>query len=39
MPISLIGEGVKRVDVGEMYSPDLYKPMIRHVGGKPMFLY
>ncbi len=39
VPISLIGEGVKRVDVGEMYDSDAYRPCIRHVGGKPMFLY
>ena len=39
VPISMIGEGVKRVDVGEMYNPELYRPTIRHVGGKPMFLY
>jgi 6-phosphofructokinase len=39
VPISLIGEGVKRVDVGEMYDSDAYRPNIRHVGGKPMFLY
>ncbi len=39
VPISLIGEGVKRVDVGEMYDTEAYRPNIRHVGGKPMFLY
>ncbi len=39
VPISVIGEGVKRVDVGEMYDAKQYKPKIRHVGGKPMFLY
>ncbi len=39
VPISMIGEGVKRVDVGEMYDPETYRPNIRHVGGKPMFLY
>ena len=39
VPISLIGEGVKRVDVGEMYDTKAYRPNIRHVGGKPMFLY
>jgi ATP-dependent phosphofructokinase / diphosphate-dependent phosphofructokinase len=39
VPISVIGEGVKRVDVGEMYDTAQYRPMIRHVGGKPMFLY
>ena len=39
VPISLIGEGVKRVDTGEMYDVNEYRPKIRHVGGKPMFLY
>ena len=39
VPISVIGEGVKRVDVGEMYDSEQYRPMIRHVSGKPMFLY
>jgi 6-phosphofructokinase 1 len=39
VPISMIGEGVKRVDIGEMYDPETYRPNIRHVGGKPMFLY
>jgi 6-phosphofructokinase len=39
VPISMIGEGVKRVDIGEMYDPKTYRPNIRHVGGKPMFLY
>ncbi|UCG41569.1 MAG: phosphofructokinase, partial [Acidimicrobiia bacterium] len=39
VPISVTGEGVKRVDVGEMYDVDAYRPKIRHVGGKPMFLY
>ena len=39
VPISVIGEGVKRVDVGEMYDSQQYRPMIRHVSGKPMFLY
>jgi ATP-dependent phosphofructokinase / diphosphate-dependent phosphofructokinase len=39
VPISMIGEGVKRVDIGEMYDSETYRPNIRHVGGKPMFLY
>ncbi len=39
VPISVTGEGVKRVDVGELYDADQYRPKIRHVGGKPMFLY
>jgi 6-phosphofructokinase 1 len=39
VPISMTGQGVKRVDVGELYDVDEYKPRVRHVGGKPMFLY
>ncbi len=39
VPISVIGEGVKRVDVGELYDVDAYLPKVRHVSGKPMFLY
>jgi 6-phosphofructokinase 1 len=39
VPISETGVGVKRVDVGELYDADAYKPKVRHVGGKPMFLY
>jgi ATP-dependent phosphofructokinase / diphosphate-dependent phosphofructokinase len=32
-------EGVKRVDVDELYDTETYRPKIRHVMGKPMFLY
>ncbi len=39
VPISVTGEGVKRVDVDELYDVDAYRPNVRHVGGKPMFLY
>ncbi len=39
VPISVIGEGVKRVDVGELYDVEAYLPKVRHVTGKPMFLY
>jgi ATP-dependent phosphofructokinase / diphosphate-dependent phosphofructokinase len=39
VPISVTREGVKRVDVGELYDFDEYRPKIRHVLGKPMFLY
>ena len=39
VPISVTGDGVKRVDVDELYDADQYRPKIRHVGGKPMFLY
>ncbi len=39
VPISVIGEGVKRVDVDELYDAERYVPKVRHVTGKPMFLY
>ena len=39
VPISVTGEGVKRVDVGELYDVASYRPTVRHVRGKPMFLY
>jgi 6-phosphofructokinase len=39
VPISVTSEGVKRVDVDEFYDSDGYKPLLRHVLGKPMFLY
>ncbi len=39
VPISVTGEGVKRVDVGELYDEANYRPKVRHVSGKPMFLY
>ena len=39
VPISITGEGVKRVDVDELYDAPNYQPKVRHVGGKPMFLY
>ncbi|HJU52511.1 MAG TPA: 6-phosphofructokinase [Acidimicrobiia bacterium] len=39
VPISVTREGVKRVDVEELYDADAYRPKVRHVLGKPMFLY
>jgi 6-phosphofructokinase 1 len=39
VPISVTREGVKRVDVGELYDTEDYVPKVRHVTGKPMFLY
>ena len=39
VPISVTGEGVKRVDVDELYDAENYRPKLRHVTGKPMFLY
>jgi ATP-dependent phosphofructokinase / diphosphate-dependent phosphofructokinase len=39
VPISVTREGVKRVDVDELYDAAAYRPKVRHVAGKPMFLY
>jgi 6-phosphofructokinase len=39
VPISMITEGLKRVDVDELYDQEQYRPKVRHVDGKPMFLY
>jgi ATP-dependent phosphofructokinase / diphosphate-dependent phosphofructokinase len=39
VPINVTGEGARRVDVGALYDEEAYQPKIRHVGGKPMFLY
>jgi 6-phosphofructokinase 1 len=39
VPVSAVREGVRRVDVDELYDADEYRPKVRHVLGKPMFLY
>ncbi|HEX9124068.1 MAG TPA: 6-phosphofructokinase [Actinomycetota bacterium] len=39
VPIAVVRQGVKRVDVGALYDVENYRPKIRHVDGKPMFLY
>ena len=39
IPIATIMQGIKRVDVEELYDPENYLPKVRHVEGKPMFLY
>ena len=39
VPVSAVREGVRRVDVDELYDVDEYRPKVRHVLGKPMFLY
>ena len=39
IPISTIMQGKKRVDVDELYDIAEYRPKVRHVLGKPMFLY
>ncbi len=39
IPMSTITEGLKRVDVDELYDKEEYRPKVRNVAGKPMFLY
>jgi ATP-dependent phosphofructokinase / diphosphate-dependent phosphofructokinase len=39
VPLSVTRQGVKRVDVDALYDVGNYRPKIRHVDGKPMFLY
>jgi 6-phosphofructokinase 1 len=39
IPMSTVTSGIKRVDVDELYDKEQYRPKVRHVLGKPMFLY
>ncbi|MCX6040054.1 MAG: 6-phosphofructokinase [Caldilinea sp.] len=39
IPMSSVTSGIKRVDVSELYDANEYRPKVRHVLGKPMFLY
>jgi 6-phosphofructokinase 1 len=39
VPMETAIQGVKRVDVEELYDPELYRSKVRHMLGKPMFLY
>lgn len=39
VPMSTVATGIKRVDVDELYDAANYRPKVRHVLGKPMFLY
>ena len=39
IPMSTVTSGIKRVDVDELYDSKAYRPKVRHVLGKPMFLY
>ncbi|RLB83312.1 MAG: phosphofructokinase [Deltaproteobacteria bacterium] len=39
VPISTVTSGQKRVDVRELYDMDEYRPRVRLIVGKPMFLY
>ena len=39
VPLSEAGQGAKRLDVEAFYDTEAYRPDIRAVAGKPMFLY
>jgi 6-phosphofructokinase 1 len=39
VPVDTCTQGLKRVDVGELYDAEQYRPKVHHVLGKPMFLY
>ena len=39
VPLETIHAGVKRVDVEALYDEKRYRPLVRQVDGKPMFLY
>jgi 6-phosphofructokinase len=39
VPIQTVRQGIRRVDVDELYDVEQYRPKVRHVDGKPMFLY
>ncbi len=39
VPLDLIGTGVRRVDVDQLYDVETYRSKVAHLVGKPMFLY
>lgn len=39
VPLDHIAQGVRRVDVAELYDTDGYRPRMQHLVGKPMFMY
>ena len=39
VPVDTMMQGAKRVDVEELYDRDAYRPRVRHLLGKTMFLY
>src|SRR5919198_5546811 len=39
VPVDTCTQGLKRVDVDELYDREEYRPKVRHMLGKPMFLY
>jgi ATP-dependent phosphofructokinase / diphosphate-dependent phosphofructokinase len=39
VPLTEVGGGPRPLDVSELYDPDQYRPRVRNVANKPMFLY
>jgi ATP-dependent phosphofructokinase / diphosphate-dependent phosphofructokinase len=39
VPVDTCTQGLKRVDVEELYDAQSYRPKVHHLLGKPMFLY
>jgi 6-phosphofructokinase 1 len=39
VPVDTCTQGLKRVDVAELYDTEEYRPKVSHILGKPMFLY
>jgi len=39
VPVASIQDGVKRVDVDQLYDVEQYRPKVHGMMGKPMFLY
>jgi 6-phosphofructokinase 1 len=39
VPISTISTGERRVDVDALYDVNSYRPKVKNIEGKPMFLY
>jgi 6-phosphofructokinase 1 len=37
--VDTMSQGLKRVDVAELYDAEQYRPRVQHLLGKPMFLY
>jgi 6-phosphofructokinase 1 len=38
VPVDTCTQGLKRVDVPELYDTEQYRPKVSHILGKPMFL-
>lgn len=39
VPLGAVRQGARRVDIAELYDMDEYRPKVRRMDGKPMFLY